>query len=113
MAEQIRVNPAEVVDNADGLYAGYAAIARHLSALNPERPRPVSRQLVHRWYQRSGYNNLPAPCRVRVRSGKVKLMFDVTAVEQWYRLYRMTRKTSDEIETIPLFQMDDEGKPVC
>jgi len=87
MELQLLSNPAEpVVD--DGSYGGYAEIARLLSSLQPERERPYSRQLVHRWYLRRGYNGFPESKRVVTESGKVKYKFDMAAVERWHHAYR-------------------------
>lgn len=108
-------NPAEpVVD--DGSYGGFTAIARELSNMHPERTRPFSRQLVHRWYLNREYNDFPEAQPVLAKSGKIKLWFRLDAVYEWhqsYRRYRHPRQSGrPPIETIPLFEMDSRGNLV-
>jgi hypothetical protein len=106
-------NPAEpVVD--DGSYGGFTAIAQRLSEMHPERARPFSRQLVHRWYLKRDYNDFPEALPVRARSGKIKLWFRLEAVDEWHHSYRQHRRLErPPIETIPLFELDRGGNLVC
>ena len=90
-------------------HGGYADIARRLNALHPERPRPISRQLVERWYQCRGSNQFPERHSVEVAGGRALVLFDLQAVERWYV---RERRGNPPIETIPLFQVDYRGHPI-
>lgn len=118
MEHDTLTNPAEpAVD--DGSYAGYAQIARTLSAMEPGRSRTYSRQLVQRWYTHRDYNGFPESEQVQTKSGKVKSLFKLDEVLRWHRSYRAHRRGHHTIEplppidTIPLFQISDAGMPVC
>lgn len=110
--EKVLGHPAEPVEDGS-TYGGFAEIARRLNALHPERPRPISRQLVHRWFECQGYNHFPAPQVVKT-NGKQKSAFDLDAVERWYvgRERERVEAGSPPIETIPLFQVDRRGHPI-
>lgn len=110
MAVQACPVPADLADKDE--YVGYTVIAKRLSAQHPERTRPFSRQLVHRWFLRRAYNDFPAPHMVTMDNGKVKKLFLWKAVEEWHRTYRAHHQQKT-IETIPLFQVDSAGKLVA
>jgi hypothetical protein len=114
------LNPAEPVVVDDGIsYGGFTEIARRLSARHPERTRPISRQLVHRWYSTREYNDFPDTVDVRVRSGKIKAWFIIDEACEWYDGYRKyhqypryERHEPPSIDTIPLFELDSRGRLV-
>lgn len=115
MTVELLESPAEPVVDDDGSYGGYADIARVLSAQQPDRERPFSRQLVHRWYLRRGYNGFPESQQVRTKTGKVRTMFSMEAVEAWHRSYRAhhrERRQNSPIETIPLFNVGMDGQTI-
>lgn len=62
---------------------GFAGIARHLNDIHPNRRRPISRQLVHKWYINRHYNRFPEPVDSS-GSGTGRSLFDPKAVEEWY-----------------------------
>lgn len=111
-------NPTELVVDDDGkTYGGFSEIARMLNAQQPDRERPYSRQLVHKWYINRGHNRFPEAHPVRTRSGRVRLMFNKNVVDDWHRIYRQTRvprprPTTPEIDTIPLFEVASDGKTI-
>jgi hypothetical protein len=97
-------------------YGGFADIARRLSALHPERERPISRQLVQRWYVCRGKNGFPDRELIEVGDGKVKHLFNLAAVERWHSNDHRPRKLQagpPPIETIPLFSVDNRGSMIA
>lgn len=66
---------------------GFAGIARLLNELHPDRRRPISRQLVHKWYLHRSYNRFPEPAAM-AGGGTGRPVFDITEVENWYISYR-------------------------
>lgn len=99
MDAQLLSKPAEPVVVDDGSYRGYAKIARILSAMDPDRERPYSRQLVERWHKRRTYNGFPASHRVKnPESGAVKTMFVLAEVVAWHLRYRDTHNVSGSPE---------------
>lgn len=114
MTVELLENPTEPVVEDDGSYKGFSAIARLLSAQQPDRERPYSRQLVHKWYQNRGTNKFPEARQVRTKTGKVRAMFVMTDVEDWYRTtYPEHRRGHPPVETIALFQITADGRAVC
>lgn len=111
MIEAVVGHPAEPADKGNSTYGGFADIARRLNALHPERPKPISRQLVERWWKCRESNGMPDRELVEVE-GRVKALFDLRAVELWHRTQHRARKVNPPIETIPLFQIDHRGHPV-
>lgn len=112
--EKVLGHPAEpVVEDGSSTHGGFAEIARRLNALHPERSRPISRQLVHRWFECQGYNLFPAPQPVEI-NGKPRSLFDLASVERWYVKRERERVEAGKppIETIPLFQVDRRGHPI-
>lgn len=95
------------------IYEGYAALARRLNKLHPNRRLPISRQLVHRWFLRRETNGFPPPHPIAAKSGRMKNHFDAEAVERWHITHLLHHRQTMEIETIPLFQVDSTGKLVA
>jgi hypothetical protein len=86
-------HPTEpVVDDNGESQGGFAWIAGQLNALHPNRPRPISRQLVHKWWVHRAYNRFPEAIG-KVGSGKGRPIFSRGAVIKWYDRYRDTRGT--------------------
>lgn len=123
MTAEILSGPAKTVDD-NSPYVGYTKIAKRLSALEPSRPRPYSRQLVERWYKNRDVNDFPLPHPVRGDDGEITYFFHWEEVLAWHIRYRSTHRTrvrsvkprprlaepepqhghaTDEIDTIPLF----------
>jgi hypothetical protein len=112
MAEALVERPAEPVDTGN-TYGGFAEIARRLNALHPERAKPISRQLVAKWYACRETNGFPERMPMDEVDGRVRVLFDLVAVERWHISWRMTRPVvNPPIETIPLFSIDWRGHPV-
>lgn len=110
MTETVLEHPAEPVENGS-TYGGFAEIARRLNALHPERPKPISRQLVHRWFQCRESNGFPATKLVQV-DGKWGSLFNLQAVEDWHSRRERGRSGNHPIETIPMFDLDQRGHPI-
>lgn len=108
MTETLLEHPAELAEGIS-TYGGFAEIARRLNALHPERPKPISRQLVQRWYVCRGTNQFPDRQPVTLESGKIKQLFDLQAVERWHGGRKRTQDAKPPIETIPLFLVDSRG----
>lgn len=113
MAEAVLGRPAEPVEDTSesSNYGGFADIAKRLNALHPERPIPISRQLVHRWWQCRGTNKFPEAKIVKI-NGRPRSVFDLAEVEQWHTNWLGERGINPPIETIPLFDIDRHGHPV-
>lgn len=79
--------PAEPVEEGKKKHVGFAAVAERLNKLNPNRKRPISRQLVYKWYIHRSYNGFPAPISP-AKGGNGRPEFDLKAVEKWYATYR-------------------------
>lgn len=119
-------HPAEPVED-DSTHGGFAEIARRLNAFHPERSRPISRQLVHRWFECKGSNRFPEPQLVEI-NGKPRSAYDLDEVQRWYvdrerervkarqlilaRARKRAESMSQAIETIPLFRVDHRGHPI-
>jgi hypothetical protein len=83
--------PAEPVVGDDGsARGGFAKAAEILNGLFPNRPRPISRQLVHKWWLYRHFNGFPAAIDIS-GSGKGRPVFDLDAVAAWYVSYRRHR----------------------
>lgn len=111
MTEAVCEHPADPAEKVS-TYGGFAAIARRLNALHPERPKPFSRQLVQRWWVCRETNGMPDRQPVDVQ-GRTKPLFDLEAVERWHSTQHRSRKSSRTIETIPLFSVDSRGRMVA
>jgi hypothetical protein len=83
--------PAEPVVDDDGTAdrGGFAKAAEHLNKLYPTRPRPISRQLVHKWWHYRHFNDFPEAVQTTgtANGGKGRSVFDLTEVENWYASY--------------------------
>lgn len=111
MTETLLSRPAEPTEEGN-TYGGFADIARRLNALHPERGKPISRQLVQRWYVCRRSNGMPDRQPIEA-GGKVKLLFDLQAVELWHAARTLTRRPMNPpIETIPLFSVDGRGSMI-
>lgn len=96
-------HPAEpVVDDNGESQGGFAWIAGQLNDLYPNRPRPISRQLVHKWWVHREWNRFPEAVGM-VGSGRGRPVFSRRAVIKWYVHYRHTRGAplSEEASTPP------------
>jgi hypothetical protein len=115
MTELLMNRPAEPAEQGDSIYGGFADIARRLNALHPERKKPISRQLVERWYKCRESNGFPEREPVEVKGGKVKPLFDLQDVERWHTTQHRPRprRTMVPIETIPLFSVDRRGSMIA
>lgn len=123
MTAEILSGPADPVTD-DSPYVGYTKIAKRLSAMEPDRQRPYSRQLVERWFKNSDVNDFPQPHPVKGDDGKITSLFRWEEVLAWHIRYRSTHRTrvrsvtprprlaepepqhgraADETDTIPLF----------
>lgn len=102
--------PAE--DTAESrAYGGFADIAKRWNALHPQRPHPVSRQLVHKLWKNRETNEFPE-ARLVETEGRLRSVFDLEQTDQWYQDREMKRGGGPPIDTIPLFQVDHRGHPV-
>lgn len=113
MSEVFLGRPAEPVENIaeSSTYGGFAEIARRLNALHPERSLPISRQLVHKWWQHRETNEFPDARVVNV-DGRTVSLFDLAAVERWHGGWLRKRQGDAPIRTIPLFEVDRRGHPI-
>ncbi len=113
MSESLLRHPAEPVEDTEesSAYGGFAEIARRWNALHPERPIPVSRQLVHKLWKNRGTNHFPEARLVEI-DGKTQSAFDLDEAERWYADRELKRGGVPPIDTIPLFQLDHRGHPV-
>lgn len=82
-------HPAEPVVGDNGKSeGGFAEIARQLNDLYPNRPRPISRQLVHKWWMFRHYNAFPEAVKTKgSTNGQGRPVFDVENVIDWYASY--------------------------
>lgn len=79
--------PAEPAGDDKEGSKGFAGVARRLNDLYPRRRRPISRQLVYKWFQNRHYNRFPEPVST-AGTGTGRPVFDLQAVEKWYASYR-------------------------
>lgn len=86
--------PAEpVVDDKGKTYGGFAEVAQLLNKLFPKRERPISRQLVYKWWEYRVENQFPEATGVAGTSngGRGCSKFSYAEVVAWYidkRQYR-------------------------
>lgn len=78
--------PAEPAGD-DKERGGYTEVAKRLNKKYPERKRPISRQLVHKWYMYRHHNGFPAPESMS-GSGTGRPEFNLAGAEEWYVNYR-------------------------
>jgi len=88
--------PAEPVVGDEGAgQGGFAKVAEHLNRLYPNRPRLISRQLVHKWWMHRHFNGFPAAIESTgspgTSGGRGRPVFDIAAVEAWHTHYLQTR----------------------
>lgn len=87
--------PAEPVVGDEGTaQGGFARAAEHLNALYPVRRRPISRQLVHKWWLHRYFNGFPEAVALS-GTGKGRSVFDLKAIAEWYASYRRHRGAID------------------
>lgn len=111
MSEFVVMEPAAPAES-ESAYGGFAEIARQISARHPDRRRPISRQLVERWYKCRLSNGFPERKAVEVR-GKEKPLFDLEEVLRWHTQWMRDRQPEDPtLGTIPLFDVTPQGHPV-
>jgi hypothetical protein len=67
---------------------GFAGLARWLNNEYPNRKRPISRQLVHKWFLYRHHNGFPAPVSPPGGGGSGRPTFDVEEVDRWYFKFR-------------------------
>lgn len=72
---------------------GFAKVAEHLNELYPNRQRPISRQLVHKWWLYRHFNAFPAAVESKgtTRGGEGRPVFDKAEVARWYASYSRHR----------------------
>jgi len=82
-----------VVDDKESTHGGFSDIARVLNELFPNRRRPISRQLVHKWYMYREDNKFPeaASTTGSTNGGKGHPEFNYTVVVGWYERERLHR----------------------
>lgn len=87
--------PAEPVVGDKGKdRGGFAKAAEHLNDLFPVRRRPISRQLVHKWWLFRHSNGFPEAIEKtdgNGNGGKGRPVFDLDAITDWYVRYCDTR----------------------
>lgn len=108
--------PAEPVvgDNGTGARrGGFAKIAERLNELHPSRQRPVSRQLVHKWWMYRHFNAFPAAIDSTgspgTSGGKGRPIFDIAAVEAWHAHYIQTRHRPTQAQHTAPAQASEDG----
>lgn len=72
---------------------GFAGIARHLNELHPDRRRPISRQLVYKWYICRRTNRFPEPVATS-GGGSGHSVWDLETVATWYEKWSYYHGTS-------------------
>lgn len=93
--------PAEpVVGDKGTTRGGFAEVAKHLNREYPVRQRPISRQLVHKWWLYRHSNGFPEAIATSGSSGGTgRPVFDVTAIIKWYAKYCETRLRHNSLTT--------------
>lgn len=76
-------DPAEPAGDDKEEPRGFAGVAKWLNKHYPNRKRPISRQLVHKWYLYRHHNGFPGSVTTMGRSA-----FDLEDVEKWYVKFR-------------------------
>lgn len=82
--------PAEPAAGDDGpARGGFAEAAKHLNRFHPTRQRPISRQLVHKWWLYRHWNDFPEAVDVTgtANGGKGRPVFEMRDVKDWYVSY--------------------------
>lgn len=94
MDDKERPAEPDAGDNGGAQRGGFAKVAKHLNELHPERRRPISRQLVHKWWLSRRSNRFPEAVETTGSSngGRGNHIFDFAAVAVWYAEYRRTRQ---------------------
>jgi hypothetical protein len=92
--------PAEPGEDDKGKPHGFAGLARELNKIDPNRPNPISRQLVHKWWLFRHYNQFPGPVTTS-GSGSGRPLFELEDVDKWYRRYQSTHGGRKLIERKP------------
>ena len=111
MSEFVVDHPAAPAENGSP-HGGFAEIARQINARHPERGKPISRQLVERWYKCRDSNEFPERRYVEV-GGKMKPVFDLDEVLRWHARWMRDRQPEDHtMGTIPMFDMTPQGHPI-
>lgn len=114
MSEFVVEHPAAPAETGSP-HGGFAEIARQINARHPERGKPISRQLVERWYKCRGGergNGFPERQNVEV-DGKFKPLFDIEEVLRWHSRWMRDRQPDDPtMGTIPMFDMTPQGHPI-
>lgn len=86
--------PAEPVVGDEGtLQGGFAETARHLNLEFPSRRRPISRQLVYKWWTNRHMNRFPEAISTS-GTGRGRSLFDINAVIGWYTEYSKYRSSA-------------------
>ncbi len=72
-------------------YGGFADAAKMLTELGYLTPNgdPIKRQGVYIWYKRRSRNGFPSryDTGIRTREGKIKEVFKLSEIEEWYKSY--------------------------
>jgi hypothetical protein len=91
--EEQRRSTDPVVDSKGRTHGGYAGVAEVLNTLFPYRRRPISRQLVQKWWEYREVNEFPAAAATsgNFNRGRGRPEFDYAAVVKWYRSKRQHR----------------------
>lgn len=87
-------HPADpVVDSKGRTQGGFTEVAQLLNELFPKRRRPISRQLVHKWWVYRYDNQFPEAIDAvgTSRGGRGCSKFSYTAVVSWYEVHRRCR----------------------
>jgi hypothetical protein len=81
---------------------GFARVAEHLNELYPNRQRPISRQLVHKWHFHRRFNSFPEAIGFKGtgNGGQGRPEFDLGVVTDWYASYRRHRGAQALQETV-------------
>lgn len=109
-------HPAEPATGGDGTArGGFAKAAEHLNRLYPTRPRPISRQLVHKWWLYRHFNGFPEAVDATARTangGKGRPVFDMASVTSWYVSYLRHRgaASSTQMQRITGTEPTSDGR---
>lgn len=104
-----------VVDDKGRTQGGFSEVAQLLNELFPKRRRPISRQLVHKWWLYRHDNQFPGAIDTVGTShdGRGCSKFSYTEVVHWYELHRRYRDerryTHDSTTTVPATQLSRAG----
>lgn len=88
--------PAEpATDDKEKTRGGFAWVAEELNRKFPPAPhqRPISRQLVHKWWTKRHDNGFPEAIAIKgsANGGRGHHVFQAQDITDWYVLYRRTR----------------------